>query len=100
MTEILNFANLYRAADVRDELQTLRKRIKAQAAKHSRDADGPQLARLFTSEHRRTTCPDCIHFRGQIAGIEAALKLFGGRVNDSAQSQPMEENDDSATTAS
>lgn len=77
----INIANLYRRQDIRDELQILRKRIKARHQKHLQEAgDGPNApARLFANLHTSELCTVCWNYAGQLEAIAEALRMFGGR---------------------
>jgi hypothetical protein len=75
-----SLVNLYRRADVRDELQILHRRVKARWAKHKRDEGEPQRDNLlFQLAHLEAACFVCAAFRGQLDGITEAIRLFGGR---------------------
>ena len=72
---------LFPLREIRLELQTLRRRMKARHAKHLRDmSDGGSAAMLFTGTHDPRQCHVCISHDGEIQGVNQAIRLFGGRV--------------------
>lgn len=88
VTEI-NVANLYRRQDVRDELQILRKRIKARLQKHQMEEDGAHsFGLLFAAMHDSKTCLQCWNFTGQLEAIAEALRMFGGREAQAGKNRP------------
>ena len=67
--DLVGFARLFRLREIRLELQTLRRRMKARHTKHLRDmSDGGSAAMLFTGTH--SCCPMQLnenhthHFKG------------------------------------
>ncbi len=81
--DLVGFASLFRLREIRLELQTLRRRIKARHAKHLRDrGEGGNVPMLFTAAHDPRQCHVCISLDGQVSGVNQAIQLFGGRVQD------------------
>lgn len=81
--DLVGFASLFRTREIRLELQTLRRRIKARHTKHLRDmGDGGNVPMLFTAAHDPRQCHTCISLDGQVSGVNQAIQLFGGRVQD------------------
>ena len=85
--DLASFASLFRAREIRLEMQTLRRRIAARKRSHVRSlGDVIRQGMLFTLVHDPDTCPTCRAFDGQISGVNQAIQLFGGRVKDGEQS--------------
>ncbi len=81
--DLVGFASLFRLREIRLELQTLRRRIAARKRSHVRSlGDVIRQGMLFTLVHDPDTCPTCRAFDGQISGVNQAIQLFGGRVQD------------------
>lgn len=80
MPELIDVRNLYRLADIRDELQIVKKRIAARKLKHQLDAgEGDKTGSLFYLQHLPSACALCNRFDGQLEGIDEAIRTFGGR---------------------
>ena len=82
-TEI-DVRNLWRSGDVRDELQILRKRIRARHQKHQAEA-AANGHNLFGERHDQRTCTECWRHVGELQAVNEAIRLFGGRVAEADQ---------------
>ena len=82
--ELVHFANLFRAREIRLELQTLRRRIKARQYAHLREfgSDAITSGLLFTMAHKAESCGKCQRLEGAIDGVNEAIRMFGGKVEE------------------